>query len=187
MIRFEDVVRAKKFLENLIKKTPVVRCQFLSEFCGGEVYLKLENLQISNSCKIRGAFNKMLTLGSEMKQGVVAASSGNHSIAVAIAAKKLNLPVKIVVPESTPKVKIEKIMKYDVGLMLYGNIYDDAERKALELARKEGLTYISPYNDNFVIAGQGTIGLEILDEYCEVDSIITCTKVLSSLIVDLFS
>jgi threonine dehydratase len=96
----------------------------------------------------------MLTLGSGMKQGVVAASSGNNGIAVVIAAKKLNLPVKIVVPESTPKVKIEKIMKYDVELMLYGNIYDDTERKALELAWNEGLTYISLYNDNFVIAGQ---------------------------------
>ncbi len=173
MINLQDIKDAGETIRNLVKRTPLMRSQFLSNFCGGEAYLKLENLQITNSFKIRGALNKMLHLSTEeMKRGVVTASAGNHAQAVAIGAEKLNLSAKIVVPRSTPKVKIDKIRKYDVELILYGDFYDEAEQKAMDLAKKDGLTYISPYNDRLVIAGQGTIGLEILEDLPSVDTVI---------------
>lgn len=176
MVNLQDINDARKSIGNLIKKTPIVRSQFLSDLCNGDVYLKLENMQITNSFKIRGAFNKMLHLSAEqMKCGVITASAGNHGLAVAIGAENLKIHAKIVVPCNAPKVKIDKIRKYNVELFLYGNVYDESEQKAIDLAKKERLTYISPYNDKFVIAGQGTIGLEILEDVTGVDSIIVPT------------
>ena len=143
----------------------MIYSQYFSRLCNGEVYLKLENRQITNSFKIRGALNKMLNLSpKQRKRGVVTASAGNHAQAVAIAAEKLRIPARIVVPRNTPKIKIERIQQYNVELQVVGEIYDEAEQTAIELAEKEGLIYISPYNDRFVIAGQGTIGLEILED-----------------------
>lgn len=173
MINFQDIKDARERIGNLVKRTPLVHSEFLSDFCGGEVYLKLENLQITNSFKIRGALNKMLHLSTEeMKRGVITASSGNHALAVAVSADKLDLSAKIVVPRNTPKLKIERIKKYDVELILHGDVYDEAEQKAIELAKEEGLTFISSYNDKMVIAGQGTIGLEILEDLPGVDTVI---------------
>ena len=173
MINLRDIKDARETIRNLVKRTPLVHSQFLSDFCDGEVYLKLENLQTTSSFKIRGALNKMLHLSSEeLERGIVTASAGNHGQAVAIGAEKLNLAAKIVIPRNTPKVKIDKIRKRNVELVLHGDIYDEAEQKARDLARKDGLTYISPYNDNSVIAGQGTIGLEILEDLNTVDTVI---------------
>lgn len=172
-INLEKIHHARESIAHLVERTPLVRSQFLSDFCSGEVYLKLENLQITNSFKIRGALNKMLNLTpEEMRRGVVTASAGNHAQGVAIGAQRLNIHAKILVPRNTPKVKIDKIKKYRVELVLYGEIYDEAERRAMEIARNEGLTYISPYNDEMIIAGQGTIGLEILEDLQGVDTII---------------
>jgi threonine dehydratase len=165
MLSFEDVRIASKLIGNLVERTPLIYSQYFSRLCNGEVYLKLENRQITNSFKIRGALNKMLNLSpKQRKQGVVTASAGNHAQAVAIAAEKLRIPARIVVPRNTPKIKIERIKQYNVELQVVGEIYDEAEQTAIELAEKEGLIYISPYNDRFVIAGQGTIGLEILED-----------------------
>ena len=173
MINLRDIKDARETIRNLVKRTPLVHSQFLSNFCDGEVYLKLENLQTTSSFKIRGALNKMLHLSSEeMERGIITASAGNHGQAVAIGAEKLNLAAKIVIPRNTPKVKIDKIRKCNVELVLHGDIYDEAEQKARDLARKDGLTYISPYNDNSIIAGQGTIGLEILEDLHTVDTVI---------------
>ena len=173
MISLRDIIQAEKKIRSFVKKTLLVNSKFLSEACKGKVYLKLENQQISNSFKIRGATNRMLHLSvEERKRGIITASSGNHAIAVAMAAQKFNIPTKIVVPKNTPKKKIEKIKSYNVNLVMYGDIYDQAEEKALELAEKKGLTYISPYNDKHVIAGQGTIGLEIIEELPNVDMVI---------------
>jgi len=173
MITLEDIEEARERIGNLIKRTPLTRSRFLSDLCGGEVYLKLENLQIANSFKIRGALNKMFHMSiEEKKRGVVTASSGNHAQAVAIGAETLDLSAKIVVPKDTPKVKIDKIREHNVELTLYGTFYDEAEEKAINLAKKDGLTYISPYNDKMVIAGQGTIGLEILEDLSSVDTVI---------------
>jgi threonine dehydratase len=134
--------------------------------------LKLENLQVTNSFKIRGAFNRLLHLSLEEKtRGIITASAGNHGQAVAYAARKLNFPAKIVVPKTTPKIKIDGIKKYGVGLVLFGDIYDEAEQKAKDLARKDGLVFVSPYNDELTIAGHGTIGLEIIGALPNVDTV----------------
>lgn len=173
MISLQDIKDARETIGKLVKKTPLIHSKFLSNFCSGEVYLKLENLQVTNSFKIRGALNRMLRLNAEERKcGVITASAGNHAQAVAIGAEMLNLPAKIIVPKSTPKIKINKIKKHNIELILYGDIYDEAEQKAIELAKEEGLTYISPYNDKFVIAGQGTIGLEILEDLPSADTVI---------------
>jgi threonine dehydratase len=136
------------------------------------VLLKLENLQVTNSFKPRGAFNRLLHLSAEERRGIITASAGNHGQAVAYAARKLKFPARIVVPKTTPKIKIEGIKKYDADLVLFGETYDEAEQKAKELARKDGCAYISPYDDELIIAGHGTIGLEIIEALPNVDAVI---------------
>lgn len=167
-----DIKTARETIKPFVKKTTLKHSNFLSSLCQGTIYLKLENAQLSHSFKIRGAFNRILKLTLEEKQkGIITCSSGNHGLATAIAAKELDVVVKIVIPETTPQKKVNKIKKYNVDLVLYGD-YDEAEQKALELAHKEGKTYISPYNDSDIIAGQGTIGLEILEEFPEVEKVL---------------
>ena len=173
LIALPDIENARKSIRSEILKTPLLRSRFLSDLCGGEVYLKLENTQITNSFKIRGALNRMMHLGPEERQhGVIAASSGNHAQAVALGAEKMNLAATVVIPETAPKISVDKIAKRKVKLILHGAMYDLAEQYARELAVKEGLTFISPYNDPYVVAGQGTVGLEVLEDLPEVDTII---------------
>lgn len=164
---------ARETIKPFIKKTALKHSDFFSSLCQERIYLKLENTQLTNSFKVRGASNRMLHLTPEEKRkGIITASAGNHGLAVAMVAKELNISSKIIVPETAPKKKIDKIKKYDVELILYGEVYDEAEEKALDLAREEGITYISPYNDQSVITGQGTIGLEILEELPEVEVVL---------------
>ena len=134
--------------------------------------MKLENLQITSSFKPRGVFNKLLHLNEDEKdKGIITASAGNHGKAVAFAAQKLGYYARVVVPRNTPKVKIEGIRKYGADLILFGENYDEAERKAKELAQKDGCAYISPYNDEYIIAGHGTIGLEVIEALPNVDAV----------------
>jgi threonine dehydratase len=173
VIGLQEIQDAQKAIAPFVVPTPLVRSQFLSNLCGGDVFLKLENLQVTNSFKIRGAFNRFLHLSLEEKaRGIVTASAGNHGQAVAFAARKLNFPAKIVVPKNTPRIKIEGIKKYGVELVLFGDIYDEAEQKAKDLAREDGLVFVSPYNDELIIAGHGTIGLEIIKALPNVDTVI---------------
>jgi threonine dehydratase len=173
VIGLQEIRDAREAIAPFVVPTPLVRSQFLSNLCGGDVFLKLENLQVTNSFKIRGAFNRFLHLSLEEKaRGIVTASAGNHGQAVAFAARKLNFPAKIVVPKNTPRIKIEGIKKYGVELVLFGDIYDEAEQKAKDLARKDGLVFVSPYNDELIIAGHGTIGLEIIKALPNVDTVI---------------
>ena len=173
MIGLREIQDARRLIRNEVNKTPLVHSQYLSDLCGSDAYLKLENLQVTNAFKIRGALNRMLNLTpGEKARGVVAASSGNHAQAVAVAAEKLNLTATVVVPETTPKIKIEKIRQHRVELILYGEKYDYAEQYAHKLAKEKGATFISSYNDPFIVAGQGTVGLEILEELPTADSII---------------
>jgi threonine dehydratase len=173
MIGLREIQDARRLIRKEVNKTPLVRSQYLSDLCGGEVYLKLENQQVTNSFKIRGALNRMMNLTPEEKaRGVIAASSGNHAQAVAIGAEKLNLTATVVVPETTPRIKVEKIRKHKVELILHGEMYDYAEQYAHKLAKERGATFVSSYNDPLVVAGQGTVGLEILEELPTVDSII---------------
>ncbi len=167
-----DIKTARETIRPFVKRSTLKYSNFLSSLCQGAVYLKLENAQLSHSFKIRGAFNKILHLTPEEKQkGIITCSSGNHGLATAIVAEKMDIAAKIVIPETTPRKKVDKINKYNVDLVLYGD-YDDAEQKALELAHKEGKTYVSGYNDPDIIAGQGTIGLEILEEFPEVEKVL---------------
>ncbi len=124
MIDFLDVQAAYSRIQSLVKKTPLVHSKYLSDFCGGQVYLKLENQQITNSFKVRGAMNKLLSLTpEEKKKGVLAVSTGNHAQAIGVAAEHLKIPAKIIIPENTPENKIEKIKKYDVTLEIYQGDY----------------------------------------------------------------
>lgn len=173
MVSLSDVESAKKSIGRFINRTPLVLSKFFSNFSKGRVYLKLENLQITNSFKVRGAFNKLLNLNDKQrKRGIITASAGNHAQAIAIGAKQFNIAAKIVIPKTTPRVKIDKIKKHNVELILHGYIYDEAEQMAKDLAKKEELNYISPYNDDLIIAGQGTVGLEIFEELPTVDLVL---------------
>ncbi len=172
MLTLQDIKTAREIISNGVNKTPLIHSNYLSSYCGGSVYLKLENQQITNSFKIRGALNRMSKLSpDERRRGVVTASSGNHAQAVARVAELLNISAKIFVPENTSQTKLDKIKKYNAEIVLYGD-YDEVETKAREVAAKEELTYISPYNDAGIIAGQGTVGLEILEDLPKVDTII---------------
>jgi threonine dehydratase len=173
MVNLKDIEAAQQEIAPYIKSTPLVHSQFLSDLCSGNVYLKLENLQVTRSFKIRGVMNKLLHLTPQEKtQGVITASAGNHGQAVAFGAQKLGFKAKIVVPTPTPKIKIDGIKQYGAELLLYGETYTEAERKAKELAQTEGRLYISPYNDERIVAGHGSIGLEILQEHPETDIIV---------------
>ena len=173
MIGLREIQDARRLIRDEVNKTPLVRSQYLSALSGSDAYLKLENMQVTNAFKIRGALNRMMNLTIDEKaRGVVAASSGNHAQAIAIGAEKLNLTATVVVPETTPRIKIEKIRKHKVELILHGEKYDYAEQHAHKLAKETGATFISSYNDPLVVAGQGTVGLEILEELPTVDSII---------------
>jgi threonine dehydratase len=172
VITLKNIQDARKAIKPFIKRTPLVQSQFLTTFCGCPLFLKLENLQITSSFKPRGVFNKLLHLSAEEKnKGIITASAGNHGQAVAFAAQKLNHYARVVVPRNTPKVKIDGIEKYGADLVLFGETYDEAERKAKELAREEGCAYISPYNDKYIIAGHGTIGLEIVEALPDLDAV----------------
>jgi len=172
VVTLRNIQDARKAIAPFIKCTPLVQSQFLTTFCGCPLFLKLENLQITSSFKPRGVFNKLLHLSAEeQNKGIITASAGNHGQAVAFAAQKLDYYARVVVPRTTPKVKIEGIKKYGADLVLFGENYDEAERKAKELARKDGCAYISPYNDEWIIAGHGTIGLEILEAVPDVDAV----------------
>jgi threonine dehydratase len=172
VITLKKIQDARKAIAPFVKSTPLMKSQFLTTFCGCPLFLKLENLQITSSFKPRGVFNKLLHLSAEeQNSGIITASAGNHGQAVAYAAHKLGYYARVVVPKPTPKVKIDGIRKYDADLVLFGENYDEAERKAKELAQNDGCAYISPYNDELIIAGHGTIGLEILEVLPDVDAI----------------
>ena len=140
---------------------------------GDQVYLKLECLNPTGSFKIRGALNAMLSLGAESRErGVVTASSGNHAQGIAYAAHLLGVKARIYMPSTAPQKKSDGVRKYGIEPILFGARYDDAEAEALRVAREEQITYVSPYNNRAVAAGQGTIGLEILDALPDVERVI---------------
>jgi threonine dehydratase len=173
MLSLSDVQAAQKAVKPYITCTPLVHSVYLSKLCCAKIYLKLENQQITNSFKVRGAFNKLLHLTQREKRlGIITASAGNHGQAVAYAAKKLGFSARIVVPTNTPHVKVEGIRRWGADLVLFGDCYDEAEAHAKMLAKKDGCAYISPYNDPLIIAGHGTMGLEIVETLSNVDAIV---------------
>jgi len=167
-ISVKDVEEAYDRLKGVVKNTPLERSSSISELCGAEVYLKLENLQRAGSFKIRGAYN---LLSREMKD-VIAASAGNHSQGVALAAKLLSLRATVVMPQFASPSKITATQKYGAEVLLYGNSFDEATEKAKKIAAEEGRVFAHAFDNRFVIAGQGTIGLEIYEVMNDFDFIV---------------
>jgi threonine dehydratase len=157
-----EVLTAEKSIRQYIRETPLDYSIALSRESGINLFLKCENLQYTGSFKVRGAFNKLLSLNAAQRaQGVVTASSGNHGAAVAFAMKELDMQGVVFVPENAASIKIENIRNYTNNLQFYGTDCMHAEIRAHEYAKQHNMVYVSPYNDPTVIAGQGTIGLEL--------------------------
>ncbi len=155
-----------------IERTGLTRSEAFSDELGGNVFFKLENLQTTGSFKLRGATNRLMTLSEEQRaRGCVAASSGNHGAAVACAMQKLGTTGVIFVPEQTSSVKVDKIRSYGGDVRYFGTDGLDTERHAREYAEQHGMLYLSPYNDEQVIAGQGTCGIEIIEQLPGVDAV----------------
>ena len=169
----KDVYIAQRKLNKSIYRTPLVKSPWLKEFVNAECYLKLENLQNTGSFKIRGATNKILSLGDEKrKRGVIAISSGNHGRAVASVAQKYNIPAVICISETVPRNKVQAIRELGAEIVIAGKTYDEASEGAEKLQVERGLTMVNPFDDPDVIAGQGTIGLELIEDLPEVDTVI---------------
>jgi threonine dehydratase len=173
MVEISDVREAAKRLSKVVHRTPINPSTVLSERTGAEVYLKLENLQRTGSFKIRGAYNKIATLSPEERRGgVVAASAGNHAQGVALAARLAGIPATIVMPAAAPLAKVEAVRGYGAHLVLHGKDYNEAEERAFRLADEKKATFVHAFNDPLVMAGQGTIALEILEDVPDVDTIV---------------
>ncbi|AKR12930.1 bifunctional threonine ammonia-lyase/L-serine ammonia-lyase TdcB [Bacillus thuringiensis] len=168
-----NIKNAQKILDGNARKTPLVKSFYLTSKTGGEIYLKLENMQLTGSFKFRGAFNKISQLTNEEKErGVIACSAGNHAQGVALSSHLLGIKSKIVMPTSAPQAKVDATRGYGSEVILYGDTFDDAKAKCEEIIKEIGETYLHPYDDVEVMAGQGTIGLDILDNMWDVDTVI---------------
>ena len=173
MSKIQDFITAKEKLSKVLLKTSLIQSPIFSKEAGNEVYIKPENLQKTGSFKIRGAYNKITNLSDEeKKKGVIASSAGNHAQGVAYGAKESGIKAVIVMPKSTPLIKVEATKQYGAEVVLHGDVYDDAFKKAKELEEKEGYIFVHPFDDEDVIYGQGTIALEILEELPETDIIL---------------
>jgi threonine dehydratase len=173
LITLQDIWKAKENLTGVISETPLTLAPRLTKNLGVNIYLKKENLQNTGSFKLRGAFNRISNLSDdEKKRGVVAASAGNHAQGVAFSGQYFGIPTTIVMPENTPLTKINGVKSYGAEVILYGTFYDDAYKHALEYAVERDNIFIHPFEDDDVIAGQGTIGLELLNSGIKFDAIV---------------
>ncbi|MDQ0204481.1 threonine ammonia-lyase [Pectinatus haikarae] len=168
-----DVYRAAKQLDGITRHTDLIYSEYFSQISSNDVYIKPENLQKTGSFKLRGAYNCISQLSdAQKKRGVIAASAGNHAQGVAFAAQKLGIKAVIVMPATTPILKVEATRAYGAEVILYGDSYDDACAKAYELEKKNGYVFIHPFNNLQVLLGQGTTALEIIDSLKDVDVIL---------------
>lgn len=164
-VSFDDVAAAAARLKGAIEHTPMRLSRTLSQITGAEVWVKFENLQFAASYKERGALNKLLLLSPvERKQGVIAASAGNHAQGLAYHGQRLGVPVTIVMPRATPFVKVEQTRHFRAEIILHGDSFDESQAYALQICAERGLTFVHPFNDPDVIAGQGTLGIEMLEQ-----------------------
>ncbi len=172
-ITIKDIRKAQNVIKKYARKTPMIQSMFMTAKTGGEVYLKLENMQLTGSFKFRGAFNKISQLTQKEKDyGVIACSAGNHAQGVALTAKLLGIKSTIVMPKGAPKAKVDATRGYGAEVILEGDQFDDSKEFCEKYAKEHNITYIPPYDDKEVMVGQGTIGLEILDEIWDVDTVI---------------
>ena len=173
MVSLEDVQAALGRIRDRIYLSPCARSETLSRLTGTSAYLKLENLQMTGAYKERGALNKLLTLSTaERARGLIAASAGNHAQALAYHSGRLGIPVTIVMPEATPLMKVANTRGHGARVVLHGASYDEAYSEARRLEQAEGLTFVHPFDDAAVIAGQGTVGVEILEQVPDVGAVI---------------
>lgn len=177
MIQHSELAReahqAEKNIRTHIRETPLEFSPYLSSIGNSQVYLKLENFQLTGSFKIRGAFNKLLSLTKEQrKKGIITASSGNHGVAVSCALQKLGIRGKVFLPQTTSQTKIEILKDYRTDFELYGDDCVKAENHARKIAEKKRMMWISPYNDPEIIAGQATVGIELLRQLKEIDAVL---------------
>jgi threonine dehydratase len=173
VLSFADVERAQARIAGRVRRTPLSESAALSRLAGCQVHLKLENLQFTGSFKERGAASRLLLLSDEERtRGVITASAGNHAQAVALHASRSGVVATVVMPEATPLVKVQATESHGAHVVLHGTGYDDAAERALELAAETGAIYVHPFDDLEVMAGQGTIGLELLEQLSDFDAII---------------
>jgi threonine dehydratase len=169
----DDIRAAAERIKGAVIRTPMLVSRTLSEIIGAEVWLKFENLQFTAAYKERGALNKLIQLTpEERKRGVIAASAGNHAQAVAYHARRLGIPAVIVMPESTPTVKVTQTAGHGAEVVLHGDMFDDAYAKARELALEKGYVFVHPFDDPKIIAGAGTTALEMLEAAPDLDTIV---------------
>jgi len=172
-VTFQDIEKARTTLKGNVVRTPLIRAAKLSDITGADIFVKFENLQVTSSFKDRGAYNKMSSLTSaEKARGVIAMSAGNHAQAVAYHAKRLAIPATIVMPETTPSTKIERTRAHGANVILSGETLADSQLTAEALVKEKGFLLIHPYDDDMVIAGQGTIGIEMLEDAPDLDCIV---------------
>ena len=171
MLTIDNVYKANQVLKKVARKTDIIHAPKLCPGC--DLYLKTENLQITGSFKVRGAYYKMSKLTAEEKaRGVIACSAGNHAQGVALAAKENGIKAVIYLPDGAPISKVEATKSYGAEVCLVEGVYDDAYKRALQLRDEKGYTFIHPFNDEDVIAGQGTIGLELLEDLPDMDAVL---------------
>jgi threonine dehydratase len=172
-VTLADVEAARRTIDGHVMRTPMLPAPKLSALTGATVHIKYENLQVTNSFKERGALNKLASLGpAERTRGVIAMSAGNHAQAVAYHAARLGIPATIVMPVTTPFVKVEATAAHGAQVVLDGETVADAQVRAEAIGRERGLTFVHPYDDPLVIAGQGTIALEMLEEARDLDTLV---------------
>ena len=169
---YREVLKAEKQIRKYIRKTPMEFSPFFSKLCHCNVYLKLESEQLTGSFKIRGAFNKLLSCQDEFKKGFITASTGNHGKAVAYVSKMLKIKGMVYVPKKVLKTKLEAMKFYKINIKNYDGTSGETEINARKIAEKKGIPFISPYNDNDIVAGQGTVGYEIWEELPDVDMVL---------------
>ncbi len=173
MIDIASIQTARENLRGQVLKTPFTLSRTLSDIFGAEIWLKFENLQFTASFKERGALNRMLTLSDEERRaGVIAVSAGNHAQGVAYHAQRMGVPAVIVMPRFTPTVKVANTRRFGAEVVLAGDTFDDAKAHGYELAKQRGLIMIHPYDDEAVIAGQGTVALEMLEDQPQLDMLV---------------
>ncbi len=173
VIELSEIVQARRLISDVIAKTPFILAPLLSEKTGANIFLKKENLQLTGAYKIRGAFNKIASLSDEEKaRGVVAASAGNHAQGVGYSARHFGIKAVIIMPEATPLLKVTGTKALGAEVILHGDNYDEAYAFALKYAKENSLTFIHPFEDDKIIAGQGTVGLEMIDEVKDLNTIL---------------
>ena len=173
MLQFSDIINAQSVLADVVKFTPLERSKSFSAMSEADVYLKLENFQTTGSFKVRGAYYKIKNLNpEEAAKGVLCASAGNHAQGVAYAASSLGVKSTVFMPVFAPPLKVIATRAYGAEVVLIGNTFDDAFNAAVEFGKKSGATFVHPFNDPYIIAGQGTIGLELFEQLREVEDVV---------------